>query len=78
MNGGGNGHVRLSEYRIRSASINGAPQNFKPPVSRRTLLLSITAGIKRVSRISRGDFPVCDLPPLAFQESANADEQVGV
>jgi hypothetical protein len=35
MDGGGNGHVRWSEWRIRSASINGAPQNRKPPVTRR-------------------------------------------
>jgi hypothetical protein len=39
MDGGGNGHVRWSECRIRSASINGAPQNCKPPIGRRTLLL---------------------------------------
>src|ERR1700730_8637379 len=39
MNGGGNGHVRWSECRDRSASINGAPQNCKPPVNRRTLIL---------------------------------------
>ena len=39
MDGGGNGHVRWSEWRNRSASINGAPQNRKPPMSRRALIL---------------------------------------
>ncbi len=39
MDGGGNSHVRWSGWRNSPASINGAPQNRKPPVSRRTQIL---------------------------------------